>query len=319
MSCTASGSQIIFADTDGLFDASFATWAVLVGPATVVGLDEVPELLPHAARSDAQATDAMATVRSCTSASYRPTPATIGRDGGLRRSGDSVRRVRRPVVLAFVSGLVSTAVVVLAGNPASAHICPVAAQIPVGTTATVNVGVTVEQATVPDVEITVPSGLRLDRTDPKPGWTVVRRGPVLRYHGGPITPFTCAYFPIGVTASERGSFGIPVVQRDTSGKIVARSTPDPSVPADRLLDQFVYAGVKPPSPPGTSKGPSGVVIAGIVLVGGGLIAAGVGAWRSRRRRDDDDEDAEAPEDRDAELRARLERFRTRAPDRTSGS
>jgi hypothetical protein len=41
-------------------------------PPLVVGLDEVPglpellELPPHAARSDAQATDAMATVRSCT-------------------------------------------------------------------------------------------------------------------------------------------------------------------------------------------------------------------------------------------------------------
>jgi hypothetical protein len=230
-----------------------------------------------------------------------------------------VRRVRRPVVLVLVSGLLGVLVVAFTPAPASAHICPVAAQIPVGRSTTVNVGVTVEQATVPDVEITVPNGLRLDGADPKPGWTVVRRGPVLRYHGGPITQFTCAYFPIAVTAPVRGAFGIPVVQRDTSGKVVARSTPDPSVPADRLLDQFVYAGVKPPSPPGTSSGPSVVLIAGAALIGAAIIFAGVVAWRSRGRGEDDDEDeAFEDDDRDAELRARLDRFRTRAPDRTSG-
>src|SRR5262249_42631610 len=65
-------SQIIFADTEGLFDASLATCPVVVGPLLVVvgvvGL-ELPvlaELPPHAARSDAQATDAMATVRMFT-------------------------------------------------------------------------------------------------------------------------------------------------------------------------------------------------------------------------------------------------------------
>jgi hypothetical protein len=230
--------------------------------------------------------------------------------------------VRRPVVLVLASGLASTLFVVLANTPADAHICPVAAQIPVGTTATISVGVTVEQATIPDVEIDIPSGLRLDRVDPKDGWRYVRQGSVLRYHGGPILPFTCSYFSLGVTASARGVFGIPVVQREASGRVVARSTPDPSNPADRVLDQFVYAGVKPPSPPGTSKGPSVVVIAGVALIGAGVIAGGVFAWRARRGdedADEEDDDEDTTGDRDAELRARLERFRTRAPDRSPGS
>jgi hypothetical protein len=82
----------------------------------------------------------------------------------------------------------------------------------------------------------------------------------------------------------------------------------------------VYAGVKPPSPPGSSTGPSAVVIAGVALVGAGVVFAGIVAWRSRGRADDDeDEDDDTSDDRDAELQARLERFRTRAPDRTSGS
>jgi hypothetical protein len=234
-----------------------------------------------------------------------------------------VRGVRRPVVLAFASGLVSTLFVTLTGTAANAHICPVAAQTPVGTSSTVNVGVTVEEATVPDVVIEVPSGLRLDRVYPQAGWTVVRHGRVLRYRGGPIAPFTCKYFSIGVTATVRGAFGIPVVQRDASGRVVARSTPDPANPADRLLDQFVYAGVKPPSTAGPSKGPSALVVGGVALIGAGVIAGGVLAWRSRRSGhpdEDADEDEDATSDeRDAELRARLERFRTRAPDRTSGS
>jgi hypothetical protein len=240
----------------------------------------------------------------------------------MRESGDSVRRVRRPVVLALASGLLSTLFVAVTGAPASAHICPVPAQIPVGTTATVSVGVTVEQPTVPDVEVAVPSGLRVDHVYPKAGWIVARRGSVLRYRGGPIEPYTCEYFSIGVTASARGAFGIPVVQRDASGKVVARTTPDPNSPDDRVLDQFVYAGVKPPSAAGTSKGTSTAVIAGAALVGAGVIAGGLLAWRSRRRGDGDDEDENAEptsDDRDAELRARLERFRTRAPDQTSGS
>jgi len=225
--------------------------------------------------------------------------------------------VRRPVALALTAGLASTLLVGLAATPASAHICPVPALIPVGSSSTVNVGVTVEQPTVPDVEIDVPSGLRLDRVDPRDGWTFTRRGSVLRFRGGPIEPYTCEYFPIQVTAAARGTFGIPVVQRDASGSVVARTTPDPGSAQDRVLDQFVYAGVKPPSTPGTSKRPSIVVLTGISLIGVGVVAAGVGAWRSRGRLDDedDDDDADSEHERDAQLQSRLEQFRTRVPDR----
>jgi hypothetical protein len=227
--------------------------------------------------------------------------------------------VRRAVVLALTAGLASTLLVALTGATASAHICPVPAQIPVGSTASVNVGVTVEQATVPDVEITVPAALRIDRVDPLAGWSFVHRGSVVRYRGGPILPYTCKYFSLRVTATVSGAFGIAVVQRDVSGKVVAHSTPDPSSAQSRLLDQFVYAGVKPPSP-GGSTGPSVAVIAGVALVIVGVVAVGFLAWRSRRRGEEDDEgeDADSGADRDAELRARLDRFRTRAPDRTPG-
>ena len=67
--------------------------------------------------------------------------------------------------------------------------------------------------------------------------------------------FQCEFFSIGVTAPAAGTFGITVIQRDAPGTVVARSAPDPANPGDRL-GQFVYAGVKIPSPPSTSSGPS---------------------------------------------------------------
>lgn len=205
---------------------------------------------------------------------------------------------------------------------ASAHICPVPAQIVIGQTATIDVGVTVENATVPDVEIDIPVGLRLDRVDAKDGWTFTRTGSTVRYHGGPIRAYQCQFFSLGVTASTRGSWGIAVVQRTAAGVVVARSAPDPASSADRALDQFVYAGVKPPSPAGSS-GPSAAILAGIAIIGVGVAMFAVlriRVWRAARDDDYDDavdHDLDVGSDdgaRDAELQARLERFRKRMPD-----
>src|SRR5262249_25638331 len=78
MSFAASVWQIIWAETDGRFDATLAT-CPLGAVLAAVGRDRVPELPPQAARSAAHATDAMATVRSCTIASYRATFTPVGR------------------------------------------------------------------------------------------------------------------------------------------------------------------------------------------------------------------------------------------------
>jgi hypothetical protein len=143
----------------------------------------------------------------------------------------------------------------------------------------------------------------------------------VRYRGGSIAPFTCEYFSLGVTAPAAGAFGVTVIQRNASEVVVARSVPDPAVAQDRVLDQFVYAGVKPPAPPSTSSGPSAVVIAGGVLVGLGVVMAVVVAIRSRRDEDfDDDEDHDHDHEADdgtrlePDLRARLDRFKQRTSD-----
>jgi hypothetical protein len=225
--------------------------------------------------------------------------------------------VRRLAVLALVTGLATAATLGVDMAPAAAHICPIAAQILVGQPATIAVGVTVEGVAVPDVEITIPPGLQLDRVDVKAGWASKRTGATVRYRGGLIAAYTCQYFSFGVTAPARGSFGISVVQRTAAGKIVARSTPDPANAQDRVLGQIVYAGVKPPSS-GSGSSLSVVTIAGVALVAFGVVMAGVLGYRSRRagRYEDEDEgEAMDEEDREAELRERLERFKKQAPGR----
>jgi hypothetical protein len=226
--------------------------------------------------------------------------------------------VRRLAVLALVTAVVTAAGLGLTVAPASAHICPQPVEIDVGQPSTIAVGVTVEATAVPDVEISVPVGLRLDRVDAKAGWTATRNGSSVRYRGGPIARFKCEYFSLGVTAPTRGAFGISVVQRAADGKVVARSTPDPSNASDRVLGQIVYAGVKPPSAATGPSGLSATTLASIALVGLGVVMGGVlafRAWRERRRDEndgDDDEDREIA--REAELRARLERFKQRTSD-----
>ncbi len=188
-------------------------------------------------------------------------------------------------------------------------------EVNVGQPSTIAVGVTVEAMDVPDVEISVPAGLQLDRVDAKAGWTATHNGSSARYRGGPIARFMCEYFSLGVTASTRGAFGVSVVQRAADGKVVARATPDPSNATDRVLGQIVYAGVKPPS--AGSNGLSSMVLASVALVGIGVVLGGVLGFRAWRRRGDNENDENGEErevEREAELRARLERFKKRTPD-----
>lgn len=219
--------------------------------------------------------------------------------------------MRRLAVLALVAGVATAGTLGLDVAPASAHICAKAVEISVGKPATIAVEVTVEGAAVPDVEITMPAGLELDRVDTRAGWAFKRTGSTVRYHGGPFPTYSCQYFSLGVTAPARGSFGVSVVQRTAAGTVVARSTPNPANASDRILGQIVYAGVKPPSS-GSGSSLSVPTIAGVALVALGVVMVGVLGFRSRRARGYEDED-----DREAELRERLERFKKQAPGRRS--
>ena len=250
-----------------------------------------------------------------TTEAYRFVSRDAGRDGAA--PAIACVPVRRSAVLALVTAAATAAILGLTVAPASAHICPRPIEINVGQPSTIAVGVTVETTAVPDVEISIPVGLRLDRVDAKAGWTATRNGSTVRYRGGPIAVFTCAYFSLGVTSPARGSFGVSVVQRAADGKVVARSTPDPGNATDRVLGQIVYAGVKPPS--AGSTGPSAITLASIALVGIGVVLGGILGFRAWRNRgfdeiNEDNGDEEGEIEREAELSARLERFKTRTRD-----
>jgi hypothetical protein len=203
---------------------------------------------------------------------------------------------------------------------ASAHLCTVADQIAVGKLQTISIGVTVEAEPIPDFTVQLPPELRVDRVDPAIGFRVTRHGQILRYRGGPIDPYTCRYVSLGVTATAKGAYGIPVTQRTANGTVVVRGRTAPADALNPMFGQVVYAGVKPPPAPSQSSGgTSTVTYLGIALVAVALLALvglGVRSWRNRAA-DDDDEDADldVDEERDAELQARVEQFKKQTRDR----
>jgi hypothetical protein len=295
MSLRAAGSHTICAERDGFVPTGIALCTVT--PGDVVGEADLELLPPHAPRATASE---MATME----------PRRVR----VRIACQGTDRMQTPPVAGRAARVVASVLVVLAGigagaGPADAHICPVVAAIPVGELSTVTVAVTVEGASVPDVEMQVPEQLRVDRVDPSPGWTITQQGQTIRYHGPPIAPYTCKYFSIGVTAQAKGAYAITVIQRDAEGKVVARSTLQGALTSQNpYAVQHVYAGVKPPSESSGGGGLSTTTIAGAVLIGLAVVAAvviAVRSWRARR--------AEA---RAADVDERVEEFRKQARDRS---
>ncbi len=166
---------------------------------------------------------------------------------------------------------------------ADAHVCPSAAKIPVGRSSTVPVYVTVESERTPDVEVGVPTELRLENAGAPKGWKFTRNGQVLRFHGPAFAPFTCPAFAIVVTAAAKGAYPLSVVQRNAKGRVIARTTTDPTQRLSPGYAPTVYAGVNPPSSSSGTK-LSGTTIAGIALVSVGVLMALALARRALRSR-----------------------------------
>jgi hypothetical protein len=217
----------------------------------------------------------------------------------------------RRFALGVLVGLLAPTVVGV--GTASAHLCTVADQIKIGMTQTISIGVTVEAPTVPDVEIEVPEALHIDRVDPAAGFTATRRGQNVRFRGGPIEPYTCQYFSLGVTAKQKGTFVIPVTQRTADGTVVVQTHADPGVVPNPRFVQVVYAGVAlPPSASGSSGGTSLLVYIGICVIALALVLLvvfGIREWRYRA--------LDFEEEQEEDLDARVEIFKRQARDRAT--
>jgi hypothetical protein len=216
------------------------------------------------------------------------------------------RRVLTTTVLAAAT-LVATA------GPAAAHRCTTPSQILVGKPTTVSVGVTVEATSPKFISILIPNGMQIEQIFPAAGGWTGRLFPPksareVLYERGSLEPYTCAYFPVRVTAKTRGVYVLSVDQLLPDGT-VARfpSSSDyfvlpngktthrqPGEPPNPLFEQVVYAGV----PVGTVPNASGAGAVSVPNEGGGgsggvspvLIAVAVGGglgvlWFGLRLRD----------------------------------
>jgi len=202
--------------------------------------------------------------------------------------------------------------------PAAAHTCATAAEIPVGEPVNVTVGVTVESTPVPEVEITVPPGLELDAAEPSADWALAVDEQRVVATGPEIAPNSCKFFTLRLTATDKGVYGITVVQRDASGAVVAESAPIAGQPIDRFLVQAVYAGVRIPT--GAGGGFPVALAGGVGLIAVAAVVLVVMFVRNRRADDDTARTDEHDDDRDRapdatradELQARVDEFRKQA-------
>lgn len=159
-------------------------------------------------------------------------------------------------------------------GPADAHVCVTPVEVDVGVPAAITVGVPAEQQPVVRVDIDVPEGFVLDEARPAPGWDVTTGGSTVSYAGGEIPRLQCGYFTLTGTAARRAKLVFPVTATDASGDTTVYGP-------DRLGAQEVYAGIEA-FPDDGGDGVDPVLVAGIVLVAGGLVAGFVLALRRRR-------------------------------------
>ena len=196
----------------------------------------------------------------------------------MARTARAARRIAAIVALGCGLAWATSA------TPASAHICSVPSQVPVGVLSALNLGVANDLA-APAVaaDIKVPDGVHVESVDPAAGWQSSVQGQVVHLTGGPIEPYTgCAYFTARATATRKGLFLLRVHARSADMPPLAAGATDVD-PA-----QPVLAGIKPGEEGSdtTSGGGSSAATAGLVAGGAAAVLAALGgvALLVRRRR-----------------------------------
>lgn len=141
----------------------------------------------------------------------------------------------------------------------------------------ITVGVPAEVQVVDKVAITIPAGFDLGQARAAGGWTSSIDGSTITYTGSTIAPLTCGYFTVTGTAASKGKLVFPVTTTAVDGTTTEYGP-------GKLGAQEVYAGIPAFPDEGGGSGLDATTIAGIVLVGGGLVAAVV-LFAVRRRAD----------------------------------
>jgi Uncharacterized protein conserved in bacteria len=173
--------------------------------------------------------------------------------------------------------LVTVAVAVTGIPPAGAHACNTPAEIPVGETSTIIVGVPAEQNPVVAVDVAIPSGFRLDKAPDIGPWRVERSGSLLRYRGGELAPYACASFNLEGAAERQAALAFAVTVRSPDGSEVRF---DGEQPDDPHAAQLVYAGFSPPT---TSDDGGSSLLSGSTVGLAATVAVIGGAYLLSRR------------------------------------
>ncbi|HEY3240382.1 MAG TPA: hypothetical protein VGL92_12500 [Acidimicrobiia bacterium] len=166
------------------------------------------------------------------------------------------------------------------GGPALAHSCAVPVEIPVGEAATVTVGVAAEQSPVVGIDIIVPSGFRLDHAEDQIPWRAEQAGTLVRYRGGVLPPYACAFFILDGEAERQATLVFPLRVHGQDGSVVEFTSQNAG---DLHPAQLVYAGF---SPAAARDGPGRDWFTGALggLLVAVVIAAGVVVVSARRER-----------------------------------
>jgi hypothetical protein len=185
----------------------------------------------------------------------------------------------------IVALLIAAIAPLFVATPAAAHFCAFPVSVEPGKTGSVNIGVAAEATSIIDVSITVPPQFRLRRVVDARGWTQTHDAARVHFAGGPIEPYTCAYFSLIGLAEHKETLTFPLSVTDNQGTVfpyVSKTFGDP------YAAQLVYVrpeSREPANAPAAEGSQSGVPIVGIALAAAILVGLPVGyAVRRRKNR-----------------------------------
>ncbi|MEY2426246.1 MAG: hypothetical protein QOI61_1818 [Actinomycetota bacterium] len=191
-----------------------------------------------------------------------------------------MRRMR--LILALTATAAAVTLSVAAAPPAAAHFCSVPAEINVGESVLLNIGVAAEAKPVRGVDIAVPEGFELKEPVGYLGYEPTVSGKWVHFEGGEIAPYQCHYFAFEGQATRKGRLVARIVTTDVDGK---QTNYNDLRPISQFPAQLIYAGVPIPDPaqPASSDSSTSVWVALAVAVGAGVLVVG-GAYAVNRRR-----------------------------------
>jgi hypothetical protein len=193
--------------------------------------------------------------------------------------------MRRAVALSATAALVlALPITLIPARPAQAHFCSNPVEFEVNKPGAVAFGVPAEDFAVTEVDVTIPREFALTGLDGPPEWKSTQQGRQLHLLGGPIAPFTCAFFTLRGSVEKAGKLTFPFVIRGEGGR---SSEYKGTKVNDPFAGQLVFAGVSAKESDylgaGGEGGGGSTLQPAFIAAAGGLTVGGALALLARRR------------------------------------